>query len=95
MQNFFLKKNQFLKILKNNNISQNFMRQAQKAFVRDIITSKLIKKFEPAHLEVVNESYKHKVAPGSETHFKVQIVSKNFENLNSVARHSKFFFICF
>ena len=64
------------------------MRQAQKAFVRDIITLKLLKKFEPIHLEVVNESFKHKVAPGSETHFKVQIVSKNFENLNSVARHS-------
>ena len=68
------------------------MRQAQKAFVRDMITSKLMKKFEPAHLEVVNESYKHRVAPGSETHFKVQIVSKNFENLNSVARHSYYYY---
>ena len=63
------------------------MRQAQKVFVRDMITSKLSKTFAPKYLDVVNESYKHKVPVGSETHFKIQIVSKSFDNLNLVNRH--------
>ncbi len=41
----------------------------------------------PAHLEVINESHMHSVAPGSETHFKVVIVSAAFEGLNAVKRH--------
>lgn len=35
------------------------------------ITEKLQSKFEPIHLDIVNESYKHNVPNGSETHFKV------------------------
>lgn len=34
---------------------------------------------EPLHLDVQNESHMHSVAPGSETHFKVIVVSKRFE----------------
>lgn len=55
--------------------------------VYEIITKKLISSFSPLHLEVLNESYKHKVPEGSETHFKIQIVSKSFDNLNLIARH--------
>jgi len=40
--------------------------------VEQLITTKLQSKFSPLHLEVVNESYKHSVPKGSETHFKVR-----------------------
>lgn len=41
----------------------------------------LTEKLEPIHLEVVNESYMHNVPKGSETHFKVLVVSHKFETL--------------
>ena len=40
-------------------------------------------------LEVVNESPSHQVPEGSETHFRVLIVSKDFEGLGKVQRHQK------
>ena len=53
------------------------------------IESKLTESLAPAHLEVVNESGMHSVAPGSETHFKVLVVSAAFEGLSAVARHRR------
>jgi BolA protein len=41
----------------------------------------------PLHLEVVNESFMHSVPPGSETHFKVVLVSPQFDGKRQVARH--------
>lgn len=38
-------------------------------------------------LEVINESHQHSVPENSETHFKVTLVSKDFEGKNKVARH--------
>lgn len=43
--------------------------------------------FHPEHLEVTNESYMHSVPPGSETHFKVVLVSALFEGKRQVQRH--------
>jgi len=43
--------------------------------------------FNPQHLEVLNESFMHNVPEGSESHFKVTIVSGVFENKMPVARH--------
>ena len=43
----------------------------------------------PLHLEVVNESHMHSVPPGSETHFKVLVVSPTFEGLGLVDRHRR------
>ena len=43
----------------------------------------------PVHLEVVNESHMHSVAPGSETHFKVVVVSSAFEGQALLARHRR------
>lgn len=43
----------------------------------------------PSHLEVINESHMHSVPPGSESHFKLVIVSPAFENLSLVQRHQK------
>ena len=35
------------------------------------IVNRLKEKFQPLHLNVINESYKHNVPSGSESHFKV------------------------
>ncbi len=43
------------------------------------------------HLEVLNESHMHSVPPNSETHFKVVLVSPDFEGLRKVARHQKIY----
>lgn len=51
------------------------------------IIQKLEKAFSPAHLEVVNESASHNVPEGSESHFKVVIVSDSFNGLSAVKRH--------
>ena len=41
----------------------------------------------PVHMELLNESHMHAVPPGSESHFKLVIVSQEFEGLNAVKRH--------
>ena len=51
------------------------------------IHSKLEDEFQPSVLDVENESHMHNVAPGSESHFKVTIVSDEFENLSLIKRH--------
>lgn len=45
--------------------------------------------FAPDHLEIINESYMHSVPPGSESHFKLVLVSDQFAGLRPVARHQK------
>lgn len=40
-----------------------------------------------SHLDVINESGNHNVPRGSETHFKVVLVSPAFEGLSLVKRH--------
>lgn len=51
------------------------------------IHTKLSESFQPLHLDVLNESYMHSVPAGSETHFKVTIVSSAFEGKRQVQRH--------
>lgn len=48
--------------------------------VENEIKKKLKKTFSPVHVEVLNESYMHNVPRGSETHFKVVVVSDQFQN---------------
>jgi BolA protein len=55
--------------------------------VRDTIIGRLECDFAPTHLEVENESHMHSVPPGSETHFRVVLVSEAFAGRRSVARH--------
>ncbi|MGB5856105.1 MAG: BolA/IbaG family iron-sulfur metabolism protein [Oceanisphaera sp.] len=43
----------------------------------------------PTHLEVINESYMHRVQPGAETHFKLVVISEQFEGQRLLARHRK------
>ncbi len=40
----------------------------------------------PQHIHIENESYQHRVPKDAETHFKVVIVSPQFEGLSRVAR---------
>ena len=47
--------------------------------IQSTIESKLRSALSPLHLEVINESYLHSVPPGSESHFKVIVVSAQFE----------------
>ena len=51
------------------------------------IEEKLLAAFSPLHLDVVNESHQHNVAPGSESHFKVTIVTHEFEGERLIKRH--------
>lgn len=55
--------------------------------VQQRIVEKLTAALQPLHLDVVNESHMHSVAPGSETHFKVLVVSPAFESQPLVQRH--------
>jgi len=53
------------------------------------IQEKLSAALAPIHLEIENESKNHNVPAGSETHFKVLVVSAAFEGLGSVDRHRR------
>jgi stress-induced morphogen len=55
--------------------------------IKETIELKLRDALAPAHLEVINESHMHNVPKGSETHFKVVVVSSRFEGLAAVRRH--------
>jgi stress-induced morphogen len=55
--------------------------------IQESIELKLRDALGPTHLEVINESHMHNVPKGSETHFKVVIVSSRFEGLAPVRRH--------
>lgn len=55
--------------------------------VKEQIEQKLTNSFAVSHLTVENESHGHNVPAGSETHFKVVLVSKDFEGLNKVKQH--------
>ncbi len=55
--------------------------------IESIIEEKLLSAFSPLHLDVVNESHQHNVPQGSESHFKVIIVSSDFEGERLIKRH--------
>ncbi|EDV26115.1 expressed hypothetical protein [Trichoplax adhaerens] len=51
------------------------------------IHNKLSERLKPIHLDVINESNMHNVPKGSETHFKVIIVSDLFNGKSLLQRH--------
>ena len=56
--------------------------------VQASIEENLRNTFQPTHLQVINESHMHNVPKNSETHFKVVVVSDQFDSVKSpVARH--------
>ena len=57
--------------------------------MQSTIEAKLSQAFETDHLQVENESHMHNVAPGSESHFKVTIVSSSFSDEMLIKRHRR------
>lgn len=55
--------------------------------IQQRIEAKLKERLDPSHLEVINESHMHNVPKGSETHFKVVVVSTLFDGVPPVKRH--------
>lgn len=55
--------------------------------IQNKITEKLSAQFEPAFLDVENESHNHNVPAGSESHFKVVIVTDAFDGKRLIQRH--------
>ncbi|HET9148327.1 MAG TPA: BolA family protein [Acetobacteraceae bacterium] len=57
---------------------------------QDRIRAALVQAFEPARIEVEDESARHAghagAAPGGETHYRVMLVSSRFEGMSRVAR---------
>ena len=62
-------------------------RSMSSRIVEQSITRKLTECMAPTFLEVTNESYKHNVPPGSESHFKVVVVSSKFNGMTLIKRH--------
>lgn len=55
--------------------------------IREQIESKLQTAFAPVYLEVTDESHRHHVPVGAESHFKVVIVTDQFQGERFLARH--------
>ncbi len=55
--------------------------------IQQTIETKLTDQFSPLHIEVHNESHKHNVPAGSESHFRVVLVSDHFVGQPLVQRH--------
>ena len=55
--------------------------------VQQSIVKKISEALSPSHLKVINESYMHSVPPGSESHFKVVVVTDFFSGVPRVRRH--------
>ena len=55
--------------------------------IQTIIEQKLASEYKVEFLQVENESHMHNVAPGSESHFKVTIVSDSFRDQMLIKRH--------
>lgn len=49
--------------------------------IEQSIRSKLTVHLNPIFVDVINESYMHNVPKGAETHFKVVVVSDQFNNI--------------
>ncbi|HTJ56437.1 MAG TPA: BolA family protein [Devosiaceae bacterium] len=58
---------------------------------RDIIIEKLSTRFQPVHLEVIDESDRHRGhsgwREGGATHFRVRIATRHFDGKPRVAQH--------
>jgi BolA family transcriptional regulator, general stress-responsive regulator len=63
------------------------------ATTESIIIKKLEEAFSPDHVQVINESASHNVPEGSESHFKVVLVSQSFEGQSAVKRHQSVYAI--
>lgn len=61
----------------------------QNGSVQKSIEKKLKQEFQPAVMNVLNESHQHAVPKDSETHFRIELVSEDFSGLSRVERFRK------
>lgn len=61
--------------------------ETMKMPIQQQIEERLRQQFAPLHLEVQNESHMHDVPAGSESHFRVVLVSEGFSGKPLLARH--------
>jgi len=59
--------------------------------VERAITDKLTVHFDAQFLQVTNESFMHSVPEGSESHFKLVVVSEQFDSQRLVQRHQSIY----
>lgn len=57
--------------------------------IQSQIEEKLANEFDALHMQVINESSKHNVPVGSESHFKVVLVSDDFVHQSLLERHRR------
>lgn len=55
------------------------------------IESRLAAGMTATHVEVINESHRHNVPQGAESHFKVIVVSDEFAGMTPVKRHQRIY----
>ena len=55
--------------------------------IEESVSQLIEERFQPIHMELINESHMHSVPPNSETHFKLVLVSPEFQGLSQVKRH--------
>lgn len=55
--------------------------------VQDFLTSALKEALHPVYLDIRDESFMHSVPDGAQSHFKVTVVSDEFEGKRLIARH--------
>lgn len=63
----------------------------QQQSVQQQIESKLRAALSPVELDVANESHMHSVPAGSESHFRVVVVTDAFDGQRAVARHQRIY----
>lgn len=59
--------------------------------MRERIEAQLTAAFSPTHIDVVDESHRHNVPPGAESHFKVILVSESFAGERLISRHRQIY----
>ena len=59
--------------------------------IESTIKNLLIAKFNPSLLSITNESYMHNVPEGSESHFKIVLVSDSFKDISKIKQHQKIY----
>ena len=58
-----------------------------KVTIHNKIADILNKEFNPVSLKIINESFMHNVPHGSESHFKIVVVTDDFNNIPILQRH--------
>jgi len=55
--------------------------------IQNQVQTKLLNALTPSYFDIVNESHMHNVPPGSKSHFKIVLVSDQFDTMPLIKRH--------